>query len=156
LQKALSSYICHLSAQRLPHLVGIVPTESKATDQLAAQWKEFAGDLAVISYDDEHALRFMTSMHKLGLEAPESYLIVGHNDTEASRFSDPPLSTLCQDFEYIGRWLLKNAMALSRGAVDQDEGSMPQKLIVRGTCGGRGRITEELQKELPELQFVEE
>jgi DNA-binding LacI/PurR family transcriptional regulator len=156
LQKTLSSYICYISAQKLPHLCGIVSSESKAMDQLAAQWKEFAGDLAVISYDDEHALRFMTSMHKLGLVAPDDYLIVGHNDTEASRFSDPPLSTLCQDFEYIGRWLLKNALALSRDSVDQDQGSMPQKLIVRGTCGGKGRITEQLKHKLPELQFIEE
>jgi len=39
-------------------------------DQLAQRWKTFRGDLAIISYDDEHALRFMTAMHKIGLSAP--------------------------------------------------------------------------------------
>ena len=50
-----------------------------------AMLKAYRGDLAVISYDDEHALRFITAMHKIGLSAPEDFQIIGHNNDEAGK-----------------------------------------------------------------------
>jgi len=63
----------------------------------------------------------MTAMHKIGLSAPEDYCIVGQNNTDASHYSDPPLSTVAQSFDYIGQWLLTSAIALSKGEVCQSD-----------------------------------
>jgi DNA-binding LacI/PurR family transcriptional regulator len=123
-------------------------------DQLAERWKAYRGDLAVISYDDEHALRFMTAMHKLGLSAPVDFQIVGYNDTEASEYSDPPLSTIRQNFDYIGHWLLKSALALSRGEQDQSSSLPRPQMLVRATCGGRSRIDEAFRTKLPNLDIL--
>jgi hypothetical protein len=154
LQKELSAYACYTSRENLPNFCGLVRPGAQAMDQLAERWKAYRGDLAVISYDDEHALRFMTAMHKLGLSAPVDFQIVGYNDTEASEYSDPPLSTIRQNFDYIGHWLLKSALALSRGEQDQSSSLPRPQMLVRATCGGRSRIDEAFRTKLPNLDIL--
>ncbi len=153
LQQKLGSYTCFASRENLPTLCGLVPTGSQGMDQLAARWTAYRGDLAIISYDDEHALRFMTAMHKLGLGAPTDFRIVGYNNTDASHYSDPPLSTVAQNYEYVGQWLLKSALALSRGEVSQSTENPALKFLVRHTCGGRERIDAELTRSLHDLKL---
>ncbi|PTY02936.1 transcriptional regulator [Verrucomicrobia bacterium LW23] len=136
LQQKLSAYSCYLSREGLPTHAGLVQRGSRPMDELARQWKEFRGELAVVSYDDEHALRFLTAMHKLGLSAPIDFVIVGYNNTDASQFSDPPLSTVRQNFDYIGRWMLTCTRALAAGRIQQSTEAPSLDLLVRSTCGG--------------------
>jgi DNA-binding LacI/PurR family transcriptional regulator len=154
LQKELSAYACYTSRENLPNFCGLVRPGAQAMDQLAERWKAYRGDLAVICYDDEHALRFMTAMHKLGLSAPDDFQIVGYNDTEASAFSDPPLSTIRQNFDYIGHWLLKSAQGLARGAVDQSTRLPRPQMLVRASCGGSARIDDAFRARLENLDIV--
>lgn len=154
LQKELSAYACYTSRENLPNFCGLVRPGAQAMDQLADRWKAYRGDLAVISYDDEHALRFMTAMHKLGLSAPEDFQIVGYNDTEASEYSDPPLSTIRQNFDYVGHWLLKSAMGLAEGVPCQSTRLPRPQMLVRATCGGADRIDGAFREGLPNLDIV--
>jgi DNA-binding LacI/PurR family transcriptional regulator len=147
-QQKLGAYSCYMSRENLSPLCGMAKPTAHSMDQLAQRWKNYRGDLAIVSYDDEHALRFMTAMHKLGLSAPVDYVILGYNNTDASRYSDPPLSTVRQNFDHIGRWLLRNALALSRNEVDQATLPAPLDLLVRSTCGGKDKITPEFEKNL--------
>lgn len=140
LQQKASDYACFISRERLTATIGMVSTGTAGVDRLAKRWKSLRGDLAIVSYDDEHALRFLTAMHKLGLRAPEDFAIVGFNNIDASHYSDPPLSTVEQDFAHIGHWLLKSAIALSRGKFDRSQSEPVLKFFVRRTCGGSGRI----------------
>lgn len=154
LQKVLSAYACYTSRENLPNFCGLVRAGALAMDQLAERWKAYRGDLAVISYDDEHALRFMTAMHKLGLSAPDDFHIVGYNDTEASAFSDPPLSTIRQNFDYVGHWLIKSALGLARGEPDQSTRLPRPQMLVRATCGGSAKIDDDFRARLPNLDIV--
>ena len=156
LQRMLTAYTAFVSAHGLPQLCGLVRPGGQAMDQLAERWRGHRGNLAVLSYDDEHALRFMTAMHKLGLSAPTDFQIVGHNDSDASAFSDPPLTTIRQDFDYIGLWLIKNARALARGSREQSAELPRLQLLVRASCGGAGRIDETLRARLPGMELVAE
>lgn len=156
LQKKLTSYACYVSRENIPNLCGLVASGAQAVDQIAERWKQHQGDLAIISYDDEHALRFMTAMHKIGLSAPEDYCIVGFNDTEASRYSDPPLSTVHQNFDYLGYWLLKSALALSNDQVDQAARIPRLQMLVRGTCGGAGRLNDSFHSQFAGMDVVQE
>lgn len=104
--------------------------------------------------DDEHALRFMTAMHKQGMSAPEDFRIVGYNDTEASAFSDPPLSTIRQNFDYVGHWLIKSALGLARGAPDQSSRLPRPQMLVRATCGGQGKVDAAFRAGLPNLDII--
>jgi DNA-binding LacI/PurR family transcriptional regulator len=156
LHRMLSAYTCYTSRVNLPNFCGLVGAGAQAMSQLADRWKQYRGDFAVISYDDEHALRFMTAMHKIGLNAPDDFQIIGYNDTEASAFSDPPLTTVRQNFNYIGFWLIKNALALARGEVAQSSTLPRPQMLVRATCGGAGRIDDTLCQQLPNLDIVED
>jgi Transcriptional regulators len=154
LQKALSAFVAH-RGHRGDALCGLVQPGAREMDRLAERWAEHHGGLGVVSYDDEHALRFMTAMHKRGLTAPHDFRIVGFNDTEASAFSDPPLSTVAQDFSGAGHWMIEHALALAVGESAQSPGTGPTGLIVRETCGGAGRIDDALRALVPDLQLIE-
>lgn len=156
LQQKLSGYSHYMASEHLENTCGFVDESSAAMDRLAERWVKYRGDLAVVSYDDTHAFRFMTSMHKLGLSAPQDFVIAGYNDTEVCLHCDPALTTVRQDFDYIGRWLLKSAIALGRGSVDQAMEPARLQTIVRGSCGGAGKITPALREALPELELVEQ
>lgn len=154
LQRMLSAYACYTSRCNLPNLCGLVRPGGPAMDQLAERWREHRGDLAVVSYDDEHALRFITAMHKIGLSAPADFQIIGHNNSEASAFSDPPLTTIRQNFDYIGLWLIKNARALALGERDQSSKLPRSQMLVRHSCGGAGRIDDALRERLSGLELI--
>ncbi len=150
-QQKLGAYSCHMSRENLPTVCGLVKSSANSIDQLAERWKTYHGDLAIVSYDDEHALRFMTAMHKIGLSAPNDYAILGYNNTDASHYSDPPLSTVRQNFSHIGHWMLKSALALAKGTVEQATQPAALDLLVRSTCGGKGKIDPAFERTL--LQF---
>lgn len=153
LQKALSAYACRVSRDGLASICGLVQPGAASMDQLAERWKTYQGKIGVISYDDEHALRFLTAMHKRGLSSPKDFRVVGFNNTEASAFSDPPLSTIAQNFDDISEWLITNALALARGEVSQSPGCATSRLIVRGTCGGLPLLNDSFRASLPTLQI---
>lgn len=156
LQKKVTAFVRYTSRENLPSPCSLVRPGTQAMDQVAERWKGYRGDLAVISYDDEHALRFVTAMHKIGLKAPEDYSVLGFNDTAGSRFSDPPLTTIRQNFDYIAHWLIKNAVALSQGSISQSNQIPRLKMIVRSTCGGRDRIDESFRQQMQDLELVVE
>jgi DNA-binding transcriptional regulator YhcF (GntR family) len=141
LQQKLAAYVCYMTRKGLSSLCGMVRPGAEAMDALARQWQAYRGNLAVIGYDDEHALRFMTAMHKLGLKAPQDFRIIGCNNTDAGRFSDPPLSTLCPNYDYIGRCLLKGALALAKAGIDEPLQLTSPRLLVRDSCGGADRLS---------------
>ena len=151
LQRQLMAYTSAMSRLQRQSLSALVAPTGRSIDDLAQRWSAYRGKLAVITYDDEHAIRLMTAMHKIGLTAPADYRIVGINNTEASRFTDPPLSTVAQNFDFIGRWLIRSALALAGGNLDQAQEVPPCNLIVRGTCGGAGRLDDSLVSQLPGL-----
>lgn len=156
LQRQLVAYASAMSRQQRPVLTCLVGPQAKSMDALAKRWVEFRGQLAIISYDDEHALRMITAMHKIGLTAPADFRIIGYNNTEASRFSDPPLSTVAQNFDFVAEWLIRSALALAEGRTEQATVVSDSRLIVRATCGGADRIEDTLRTKLPGLDlFVE-
>lgn len=156
LNRIVGAYVCHTSRLNLPNFCGLVGPGEDAMERLARRWAELRGDLAVISYDDEHALRFMAAMGGVGLKAPEDFRIVGRDDTEAGPCGDPALSTVSKGFAHAGHWLVRNAIALAGGGRDQATASPTPRLFVRGSCGGAGRIDERLRQRLPGIDIVEE
>jgi DNA-binding LacI/PurR family transcriptional regulator len=156
LQKKISGYVHYTARENLATLCAFVPPGAPAIDRLAEQWRPFRKNLAIICHDDQHALRFMTAMHKLGCRAPEDYCIIGQHDTEASRYSDPPLTTGSDNFDYIGHWLLKSAEALANKRVCQSTKMPRLPLFVRSTCGGSGKITDAFRSQFKHIDIMVE
>jgi len=156
LARILSAYSVYTSKHDLPNLTFLANTGSASMDRIAKRLGEHRGELGIVCYDDEHALRMITAMHKIGLRAPEDYAIVGHNDTDSSRYSDPPLSTMIQDFSRVAVGLLKKSWALHQGTPYNAEDSRRPRLLIRETCGGKGKIDSTLRKKIRHLVFDEE
>lgn len=153
-QRSLAAYSCYVSQHGKSPLIGLVGSSSDDMDELAGQWERQGHGLGIISYDDTHALRFMTAMHKRGLTAGRDYGIVGENDIDAALFSDPPLSTVAHAYPYMARALLESARALAEGRLNQSSEIAPRTLLVRGSCGGAGRITPQVVKTVEGLGLL--
>lgn len=154
LQKMLVAYTGYISEHGLQNLALMVKSGGSAMDSAAHAWKDYQGELGIVCYDDEHALRMITAMHKIGLTAPHDFAIIGRNDTEASEYSDPPLSTLISDFEVISKGLLHKAISLANNTPFTPTKEAKARLLVRESCGGLGNFTTEQAEGFDAISIV--
>ena len=90
----------------------------------------------------------MTAMHRKGFIAPDDFRIIGFNNTEGSRLSDPPLTTVAQNFDHIAHQLVDNAIRLSKGTPVRFDEMADMPLIIRESCRGRSLLAAH-----PDLKF---
>ena len=133
----------------------LIKSGPNAVDKLAAELAPLCPKLAIIAYDDTHAIRLITAMHKLGRSAPDDFAILGYNDTQAALHSDPPLSSFYTRYEYVAHWLLRHALALAKDQADQSAQSPPLYLHVRQTCGADKHLGADLPVLLDRLGLLE-
>ncbi len=146
----VSAYLSAIQKHGLRQLCLMVGPTTDDMDRIASGLREFRGKLAVTSYDDTHALRLMTAMRKLGLVAPDDYLIMGQNDIEPAVYADPPLSTLSAEYDYIAHWMIRHAIALVQGSSDQSNREAEPAFVIRDSCGGRRLLGDKLPGVLAE------
>lgn len=151
LQQRLGAFSLYCASNNIPHLVGLVKEGSVTMNRLAEQWASHRGTLSILAYDDDYAIRFITAMHRQGLVAPDDFRIIGFNNTEGSRLSDPPLTTIAQNFEHIARQLVVNAVSMSKGKPAQFDEMKDMPLIIRETCRGRSLLAANPSLKLPGL-----
>ncbi|MDA3874167.1 MAG: substrate-binding domain-containing protein [Kiritimatiellae bacterium] len=151
LQKKITAYAGFASRNNLDAKFGLFNRSQSSLVSLAKQEAQFKGDLAIISYDDAHAARFMSAMHILGLEAPRDYRIIGHNDTSIALNTVPPLTTIRENFGYISESMIKSANALCKGSYFQSTDVTKPTLVVRESCGGREQVST---MKLPKCELV--
>lgn len=153
LHRKIIGYTNFIGQAGLDNRCHLIAPDTRAMDKVAAKLKGFKGDLAVISYDDQHAIRFLTAMHKLGLQAPKDFAILGYNNTDAAQHADPPLSCLFGDYVQPAEAMLDNAMGLARGKVVQTTSDQPLYFKLRESCSGKLRMGDKLSELLDELGF---
>lgn len=154
LQRFVTNIIFAASREGLDLQCLLVKSSSQAMDTAAERSATLRGDLAVVAYDDEHALRYMAAMRSLGWVAPRDFRIVGRNAIDASQWSDPPLTSLDRDYPALAAGLIGRALALV--GVKREPVTEPArlKLIVRKSCGGAGEVSADWAGRYPELEFV--
>jgi DNA-binding LacI/PurR family transcriptional regulator len=141
IQKKLAGYTHFVCKARLDSLVALTSSSPDAIREVVEKWQPYLGDLAVVSYDDDYALKFMAAMAERGYFAPKDFAIIGFNDIDASRSANPPLTTVSPDYTRSVRDLLRSAIGAVTGVcVQSGEKSPPLKFIVRDTCGGSSHV----------------
>lgn len=140
------------SRQGLGSYVGLVNPSADDVDRIVKSWSSMAGDLAVLCYDDDLAIRLMTSLHKFDLHIPEDVAVLGFNNIPLGASTDPPLSTIQFDYSYVARAMLEHAQAMARGSSKQADGGAREILVIRESCGGRKRAGEKLDQIIQEVQ----
>jgi DNA-binding LacI/PurR family transcriptional regulator len=91
---------------------------------------------AVFAANDQMALGFLRLLHEHGREVPGDVSIVGFDDIPEAEFFTPPLTTIRQDFNEMGRrslhLLLEEITAERRSATRV---TVPAALVERASAG---------------------
>lgn len=102
---------------------------------MKALLKKKAPFTAVFAQNDRIAKGAISALHEARLRVPEDISVIGYDDTPEAEFSDPPLTTIRQPMEEIGR----AATHLLIQMVEDRETTPNQilfdtELIVRSSC----------------------
>lgn len=91
---------------------------------------------ALVCASDQHALELLKVLASLGVDVPGQVAVTGFDGVVAGRLCSPPLTTVRQPMEAMGRLavnILVDSLAKSEGPpVDR---TLPVRMIVRGSCG---------------------
>lgn len=90
---------------------------------------------AVYAASDMMALGAMTAIREHGLEIPGDIALIGCDDIEACRYSNPKLTTVKQDKEKLGRLAACMLIDLINGDTDPKSILVDPELIIRESCG---------------------
>jgi LacI family transcriptional regulator len=108
---------------------------------------------ALLCFNDLAALGALRAARAMGLAVPADISVVGFDDIEIARHADPPLTTVHQDTESMGRWALaslceridrgREAEAGLVGGTPGPTVRLPVRLVARSSTGApraqRGR-----------------
>ena len=93
---------------------------------------------ALVCATDQHAFATLDALAALGVRVPDDVIVTGFDGTLASRLSTPPLTTVRQPMEAMGRAAAR-ILAGAAGAPPEDgrpfDVVFAPRLIVRGSCG---------------------
>lgn len=117
---------------------GSVEAGELAALQALARWP---ATTAFACYNDLTAVGTLRGLRSRGLRVPEDVSVVGFDDVPFARFVEPPLTTVHQPTDEIGRWAAATLISMiARGhagpdpdAVGEPERRMPVELVVRGS-----------------------
>lgn len=70
---------------------------------------------AIMAADDEIAVGVLASAHALGLRVPEQLSVTGFDDTPQAAWTTPPLTTVHQHLEGMGRLAVQTVVAMADG-----------------------------------------
>lgn len=92
---------------------------------------------AVVGASDEGAAALLEVARNAGIRVPDDLSVIGFSDTVLCQTWQPPLTTVRQPKEDLGREAVRILAALIEGGTSTDEGGvhlLPTRLIERGSC----------------------
>jgi DNA-binding LacI/PurR family transcriptional regulator len=97
------------------------------------------GVTAVFAANDQMAIGVLRALHEAGRRVPEDVSVVGFDDVPEAEFLIPPLTTVRQDFERIGRQAIAMLTDVISGETDQVPSLIDPVLVVRASTAPPGR-----------------
>jgi DNA-binding LacI/PurR family transcriptional regulator len=109
---------------------------SLESGQAAATRLLKTGVTGIICASDPLALGAIRAVRRAGLRVPEDVSVVGYDDSALMNCTDPPLTTVRQPIESMGRVAIELLAGLISGArLSSDELLFEPELVVRGSTG---------------------
>ncbi|HLT85292.1 MAG TPA: substrate-binding domain-containing protein, partial [Phototrophicaceae bacterium] len=90
---------------------------------------------AVFAANDLLALGIIRALHEANVRIPEDVAVVGYDDVSGSDFYHPPLTTVRQPFDEVGRQAIDVLLSVIDGGDPAEILSRPE-LVVRESSGG--------------------
>ena len=111
------------------------PTRSRAARPPPTGCSQ-AGVTGIVCASDPLALGAIRAVRRAGLRVPDDVSVVGYDDSAFMNCTEPPLTTVRQPIEPMGRAAIDLLVGLIAGAtVTQDELLFEPELVVRGSTG---------------------
>lgn len=93
---------------------------------------------AVFVSSDEMAFGVLRALTEVGRGVPEDVSVVSMDDIPLARFAHPPLTTVRQPFEDMGRIAVEHVLAaIDDPDVERTRVTIPPELIIRGSTAAR-------------------
>jgi LacI family transcriptional regulator len=94
---------------------------------------------AIVASSDTMALGVLEAARQRGVSVPGELSVTGFDDLPASRWSSPPLTTVRQPLQEMGRLAARTVLRLAQGrAVDHQDVELSTRLIVRESTAPPG------------------
>ncbi|CAN5137472.1 LacI family DNA-binding transcriptional regulator [soil metagenome] len=120
-----------LGADQVVHSSYSLESGQAATGRLLA-----AGVTGIVCASDPLALGAIRAVRRAGMRVPDDVSVVGYDDSAFMSCTEPPLTTVRQPIEPMGRAAIELLVGLIGGAtVAQDELLFEPDLVVRGSTG---------------------
>jgi len=97
------------------------------------------GVTAIVCASDPLALGAMGAVHRQGLNVPADVSVIGYDDSAFMRYTDPPLTTVRQPIEAMGRAAVDRLVTQLEGRRDGPEELLfvPELVVRRSTARAR-------------------
>lgn len=99
-----------------------------ATREFLAERHEFS---AIVAGSDMIAIGTLRALNEQGLRVPEDVSLIGFDDIELVRYTNPPLTTVRQDRQGMGRGAVQRLLDLIEGTAPPAPLVLPTELVVR-------------------------
>jgi LacI family xylobiose transport system transcriptional regulator len=91
---------------------------------------------AIVCGNDLQALGLYEAARQVGVAIPRDLSVVGFDDIQYTRWCGPPMTSVLQPFEEMGRAAARMAIALASGkTLDQTRIELATTLVVRESTG---------------------
>lgn len=98
---------------------------------------------AVLVYNDLTAIGGLRALHEAAMRVPDDMAIVGTDGIELGEYTTPPLTTVDQPREELGRLAIATVRELlDGGSPAETERVLSTRLIVRASCGEQRPLEE--------------
>jgi DNA-binding LacI/PurR family transcriptional regulator len=103
--------------------------------ELGQQLLETPGVTAVFVANDQMALGLLRRFHEAGLQVPRDLSVVGFDDVPEAAFFIPPLTTIRQDFQQVGRRCLELLVGDIEGTPPTEgvQSPIPTQMVLRNS-----------------------
>jgi DNA-binding LacI/PurR family transcriptional regulator len=137
-QRALEK--ANIPQESVVHAKAVDSTETLGFEAICLLLASGATFDAIFAASDLLAIGAMKALSEQGLKVPTDVAIVGFDDVQAARFTNPPLTTVLQDTKLAGQMLVETLVRKIRKdkSAEIDPGvsqMLPAKLVVRRSCG---------------------
>lgn len=109
------------------------PSGFRAMQELLARGHPFS---AIFAQNDQMAIAAIRALREAGRRVPDDVAVVGYDDVPAAEYCDPPLTTIRQPMQEVGKVATRLLIqAIEQTGIDQGEILLKAELIRRRSCG---------------------
>ncbi|MCL3863138.1 LacI family DNA-binding transcriptional regulator [Actinotalea sp. K2] len=91
---------------------------------------------AIMAADDELAVGALAAAHELGVQVPQQLSVIGFDDTPQAAWTTPPLTSVHQHLDGMGRVAVQTIVAMSSGTKPASRHvELATSLTIRATTG---------------------